>query len=227
MTRSPQAFGIRPPRYEEWLNFCFLRFDGATTGDDLWNLYGDDDLVFTDAEILDLYAATLENCEHDLGQMPDVMLGYGLSIMFEGHFANYVYQLCGNGVDRSKQIATLRSIEKLFRRVIEPRNLPLYVGESETSKCRLGWAVFDFWDNSVLNTFTDKARIGAIIDVMEGQLKLNSDACIQSGLHGLGHQRWSASQRIESIIDRFLADRADVNPRLRTYALDCRTGCIQ
>lgn len=212
-----------PPRYEEWLHHCFGRFSAATQHDDLWQLTREDDSEFSavPSEIVDLYTATMLRSGQDLVHYSNVTLGYGLSFMFESHFASTIYQYCDRvGAEQ------LLCIEVLFRDCIEPRKLPIYRGVDLSSYCRLGWVVFDFWDNSALNTFDDRQRQQAIISVMEQCLELGSDGCIQSALHGLGHQHWSDSERVEAIIDRFLSDRLDVNAELAVYAQRCRTGQI-
>jgi hypothetical protein len=64
------------------------------------------------------------------------------------------------------------------------------------------------------------------LDVMEAVLRLPNPACKESALHGLGHMVGHSDRALE-IIDRFLADSADLDPALLDYARAARTGCIQ
>lgn len=212
-----------PARYEEWLEFCFGRFTTASRDDDLWVLTRHDDLGFVanEEEIVQLYTATMLRSGRDLAGLSNLALEYGLSLMFEHHFGETIFQYC-NAVSDEELLA----IEKLFCDCIDQRNLPIYRGNDPLSHCRLGWAVFDFWDNSILNAFEDVPRQAAILTVMESTLKLSSQGCIQCALHGLGHQRWSDNERVDRIIGRFLAERLDISSELRDYAVECQTGNI-
>ncbi len=58
-------------------------------------------------------------------------------------------------------------------------------------------------------------------------LCLNSDACRESALHGLGHWHLYHSDKVEDIIDDFLASPAKVSCKLREYALAAREGVVQ
>jgi hypothetical protein len=66
-----------------------------------------------------------------------------------------------------------------------------------------------------------------VLDVMRRTLELDSEVCIQSALHGLGH--WHYTHRgAQEIIDTFLAERGDeLRPDLAEYAQAARIGMVQ
>jgi hypothetical protein len=64
------------------------------------------------------------------------------------------------------------------------------------------------------------------LDVMEAVLRLRNPACQEAALHGLGHMVGHSGRALE-VINRLLADSADLDPALLEYARAARTGCIQ
>ena len=71
-----------------------------------------------------------------------------------------------------------------------------------------------------------KAYYRAVAEVMEHCLSLNNPSCIESGLHGLGHLATFQPHLAVPIIDRFLKNRKKLDPPLRRYAEEARTGMI-
>lgn len=66
----------------------------------------------------------------------------------------------------------------------------------------------------------------AIASVMESCLYLDNPACIESGLHGLGHLATFQSDIAVPIVDRFLKKAKNQDKRLLDYAKSARTGMI-
>jgi hypothetical protein len=65
-----------------------------------------------------------------------------------------------------------------------------------------------------------------ILTVMERTLRLDSEACREGALHGLGHWCRRHPERVPSIIAAWLAERPPISPELQRYALAARTGCV-
>jgi hypothetical protein len=83
-----------------------------------------------------------------------------------------------------------------------------------------------WWENFNAGSPPD-ARFDWCIEVMEETLKLPSEACCESALHGLGHEEDKVPETVHRIIDKFLAERSSVSPELRAYAARAREGAIQ
>ncbi|MBZ0285589.1 MAG: hypothetical protein K8L97_32965 [Anaerolineae bacterium] len=66
----------------------------------------------------------------------------------------------------------------------------------------------------------------ACLQVMEKTLALDSSACQESALHGLGHWKMYYPERIASIIDSFITSHPDLRPELREYALRAKQGYV-
>lgn len=71
-----------------------------------------------------------------------------------------------------------------------------------------------------------EAYYHAIASVMESCLYLDNPACVESGLHGLGHLATFQVNIAVPILDRFLKKAKNQDPRLLNYAKSARTGMI-
>src|SRR5262249_33104418 len=88
-----------------------------------------------------------------------------------------------------------------------------------------------WWDITPVPSGATDADQGPLTDaclsVMERTLALDSIACQENALHGLGHWHSHFPERVESIIDAFLTSDPNIRPELRKYALSARGGCVQ
>jgi hypothetical protein len=91
-----------------------------------------------------------------------------------------------------------------------------------------------FWDVTPLSgawsgisKIERRAYYDAIAQVMEKCLSLRNVACVESGLHGLGHMVVDYPAVAEPILDRYLAKLEKIPAELRGYAQAARTGMIQ
>ena len=62
---------------------------------------------------------------------------------------------------------------------------------------------------------------------MQQCLNLSNPACVESGLHGLGHLVFDLPDLTIPIIDKYLEDHQGLNNALVNYAKAARTGMIQ
>jgi hypothetical protein len=98
------------------------------------------------------------------------------------------------------------------------------------SEARENFACYMWWD--VIGIYGgmehgDRDRINApVLGVFERVLKLTSEACLESILHGLGHWHLYIPDQTEPIVHRFLA-RTDISPELREYAERAAVGAVQ
>ena len=65
-----------------------------------------------------------------------------------------------------------------------------------------------------------------ILGVLESTLNLDSIACRESALHGLGHWHLSYPKQVEAIISTFLEDHNGLRKELQTYAMNAYGGCV-
>jgi hypothetical protein len=70
------------------------------------------------------------------------------------------------------------------------------------------------------------AMQAAALSAMEDILDIDSVACQESALHGLGHWNTVTPERVAGIIDAFLLRNPGARPELVTYARAARSGCV-
>jgi len=133
-------------------------------------------------------------------------------------------------VDIAVRERLIGSVATFFRDFFAVRCLPRlsHVDKVETDPlngiCYMWWEVIT-WGWAKDDPHAERLK-SKDLDVLESVLGLSHPACQESALHGLGHMV-RHSDRALSIIDRFLADSASLDPALLDYACACRTGCIQ
>lgn len=118
------------------------------------------------------------------------------------HFENYIQRRCAH---------TLGHLDEAGAR---PLN----------SVCYMWWDLFPSWGRP--QEKSSQMIDDACLHVMERVLKLDSIACQESALHGLGHWHISYPKRCESIVDGFLSTKIS-REELRDYAEAARMGCVQ
>jgi hypothetical protein len=124
-----------------------------------------------------------------------------------------------------------RAIYTLFDQCLAKRCSPYlsHINESSenplNSACYMWWDLFPAWGqpNDPHNAEIDDE----LLKIMQRILWLDSDACRESALHGLGHWSRRYPDRVKAIVDEFLDDHPQLRPELRRYANGACTGCIQ
>jgi hypothetical protein len=72
----------------------------------------------------------------------------------------------------------------------------------------------------------DRAALDRVaLGVMRHAIQVDSIACQESALHGLGHWAVGYPAEVQAVIDAFL-ERGDVGPAIRQYALNAREGHV-
>ena len=66
----------------------------------------------------------------------------------------------------------------------------------------------------------------AALEVMEEILKLDSIACQESAIHGLGHWELFYPTEVAEIVDQYLKDNPNLRTELKEYALRARDGDV-
>jgi len=134
-------------------------------------------------------------------------------------------------VPRPDLVSCHRSMIVLFERCFAPRCGPYLSHLCEGSDhplnglCYMWWDLFPTW-GSAPGASGPVPLDSELLGVMTGILALDSVACQESALHGLGHWSLHHPDRTAAIIDGFLACRADLRPELRRYAESARAGCV-
>ena len=128
-------------------------------------------------------------------------------------------------VERAKAWA---AVGLFFRDVLAPR-CSQALGHLSEEGVPLNMRTYMWWDGFPGFTSPDDAG-RELVDLAElacltSILQLDSAACQEAALHGLGH--WVRREpRCEAIIDHYLAAGSAVRPELVAYARGARSGCI-
>jgi len=111
-----------------------------------------------------------------------------------------------------------RAVLPICRTVTSPGRSPL------NAVCYMWWDIMPVYGDPRLEDRHALHR--ASLDAMATVLDFESLACAESALHGLGHWHRAYPERVESLIDGFLATHSDARPELLTYARSARYGCV-
>lgn len=221
------------PSYETWVG---LVFDHDPAERPEW-LFGDG---FPDppAEILMTYVTRLfMSPVSSLSHFSDAQIAMGLKylVYLPVTDAAWCYD---RTISKLTRVAFVKSIQTLFAELFAPRvNSALAACDEPGSNRPLNSLCYMWWDEFPPLALKDDPMHDPLqmlaIEVMGRTLVLESIACQEAALHGLGH--WCSQyrrepelrRRIESIIDGFIArNRRRVRPELLAYALAARRGMV-
>jgi hypothetical protein len=218
-----------PPRYAEWIDFCFGRLQRLEAADIADERLSHDDFPVTDAELVPLFEVTMRRSGEDLVPFDDEVVGGGLALILDGSLTDFGYRIRNATVAVERKVNAVAAMKLLYEQVFEPRCLPLLGHLSETGHSRLAYICYMLWDVTQIAHWPPEDEgqplPQAILDLLEGTLGSKNDAVVESGLHGIGHL--ASSPRRQEIIGRLLERRPELRPELRTYAQACAAGCMQ
>ena len=124
--------------------------------------------------------------------------------------------------------AAWNAVAIFFADVLAPRCSPT-LGHLSEEGAPLNLVTYMWWESfpgfanpdDPQRELVDEAELACL----ESILALDSAACQEAALHGLGH--WTRREpRCEKIIDDYLGSDRAVRPELNTYAKAARAGCI-
>ena len=192
--------------------------------------------------ILDLIIETFTKAGEDLRPFSDEQVAVGLKFI-TNEAAEPLHKIYDVDVATSQRLAVINAIYVLFRDCLALRcgNDP----ETESTNCLDGYA-YMFWDAGALCIYgvihteveAKDELIDAILDVLEGTLKISNATCQRAAIHGLGHEKRSIDRyypkgkrytnwlrRIDEMIDRYCG-LSTTHEALREYARQAKTGMI-
>jgi hypothetical protein len=115
---------------------------------------------------------------------------------------------------------------EFFRSFVAPATPGLADKDANLFDC----ACYMWWDILPLRPFRGWPLEGepelhnACLKAMTETLKLPSDVCRISALHGLNHWHAHYRETVEAEIDNFLAHPHEITPSIREYAIKARAG---
>ena len=130
-----------------------------------------------------------------------------------------------------ERVRCYRTLVGLFEDVFAPRCGPFLSHLSEGGEhplnglCYMWWDLYPTWGPAPGPRGPDTVDT-ELLGVMTRILALDSVACRESALHGLGHWSLHHPDRTAAIIDHFLGGQVNLRPELRRYAESARGGCV-
>lgn len=215
--------------FEEWLIYVFDR----PVDDSRLEWYWDSEADWwrgSNAQIIQFVTQAFENAGTLFEPYNDAQLKQGLWFIASNGCSDYMFALLDPGVPWSARQRCVRSIHNLFEECFAKRCTPHLSHLDEPGVSPLNGVCYMWWDILPIGAqpnHPDQTGLDhEILGVMESTLRLNSVACQESALHGLGHWQRSYPQRVTEIVDSFLQNQKGSGEELRAYAMNAARGCV-
>jgi hypothetical protein len=220
------------PQYQRQLDYIFNR----PTDEPAWYWRTDswEEGIFDDntGDTFTFLEKLLAHPKEDLKAYSDDQIGLGLNYIFNNSCSNLVDDFKTANVPFERKIKIITTLFNLFQDVLNPRCAAILSASSQSSLSKIQFICYMFWDITPLSNWAslDENEIEiynkTIAEVMKKCLRLSNPACVESGLHGLGHMVYAQPKIAVPIIDNFLKKSKYPNENLVNYAKMARTGMI-
>ena len=215
--------------YNLWLKYLFDHDESNGN----WHFLDDDEFELFENELddestIELIKKTLDNYMTDVDHYSDWQIALGIEFIFNNSLSNFSFSIMSSVVELEKRMQVIDVMSNLFEDCFD-RRCEAVVGHLSEGGNALNNTCFMMWDanpityneeNSEKNTIYSK-----LTNVMERSLYLTNIACVESGLHSLGHMV-SYYSETEKVIQNFIAKTKIKDPRVIGYAKAAKTGCI-
>ncbi len=153
----------------------------------------------------------------------------GLEHLFNDNKSSFVDCLRDGSAPIECRIRAIQGIKKIYEHVFEPMCEPK-LGHLDEGDSKLNELCYMFWDFTPLiyceGNLYEKELYSSLADVMKASLKSSNIACIESGLHGLGHMVHNYPE-CEGIAQDFILNSKCSDERVLSYAAAAKIGRIQ
>jgi hypothetical protein len=215
--------------FEEWL-LCV--FDHPV--DDLNNAwYWDIDRDWWDedtANTLEYMTWAFEHAADAFQPYSDAQLNQGLWFLASNACSSHIFTLTNESLPWSARRRCVESIHQLYEQCFARRCSPHLSYIDEPGANPLNMVCYMWWDLIPLYGKPDdparKKLDEAILQVMDSTLQVDSIACRESALHGLGHWQRAYPECVGAIIDNFSMTRPELPEKLRAYMLNAYVGYV-
>lgn len=215
--------------FEDWLEHAFgreVRIQQAP-----WFFDPDHDFWDPKPVVAVAYLTQLFECpEPVLQAFADRQIAQGLTYLVSTSASGDNGWLYSTEVPIEDRIRCVEAIASLFALLFKPRCTPHLSHLSETDAGSLNGVCYMWWDEFPCLALEGDPDLEILHDcalhTMERILRLDSIACQESALHGLGHWQRKHETEVGRIIDGFCEAHSAIDPRLLTYAKSARCGCV-
>jgi hypothetical protein len=215
--------------FNDWLEHSFgreVRFHQAP-----W--YFDPDHDWWDplpTEAVSHLTRLFEDPDPPLQGFANSQIAQGLTYLVDTSASGDYGWLCSTEVAVKDRVRCVKSVATLFTKLFEPRCSTSLSHLNEADAGTLNYVCYMWWDAFPSLARADDPHRPTIhksaLHTMDRILNLNSIACQESALHGLGHWQRHYNEMVTQIIDRFCETHSKTDPRLLAYAQSARSGCV-
>ncbi len=160
----------------------------------------------------------------------DAQLKQGLWFLVSPSCSNHMLALSDGNVPWPERQRCIRSFHSLYAGCFAQRCTPHLSHIDEPGAGPLNAVCYMWWDLIPLygqpENPAQREMDKVCLDVMESTLGLDSIACRESALHGLGHWQYAYPKRVRQIIDNFSMQERALTEPLKTYLLNAYRGHV-
>ena len=220
--------------FEDWVRHVFDHPYYMDTDDGMqWWFVGDEPFWNEDANpalAIDHLTRFFADPAILIARYSHAQIDQGLNYLFSNACSNYMFLFRNEEVPWEKRAACVEAIESLYADLMAPvfgDDLGhLHRGPGDPEKPN--FACYMWWDIApICPSGEGEDKLTALLlQVFAKVLRLRSEACLESVLHGLGHWTLYIPDQARPLIESFL-QRTDLSPAIRAYAEQAATGQIQ
>ncbi len=215
--------------FDQWLAYVFDHSVSDTKQEWYWDP-ASDRWDGPAADTIQFLTRAFENAATVFQPYSDAQVNQGLWFIASNACSNHMFALLDSGVPWLARQRCVRSIHNLFEQCFAKRCTPHLSHLDEPGAGPLNSVCYMWWDIIPLSGQPDNPEGSeidrAILGVLESTLQLDSVACRESALHGLGHWQHDYPQRVAEIIDTFLQSQRGLPEALRAYARNAYRGHV-
>jgi hypothetical protein len=215
--------------FEDWLAFVFDHPVNPGLPEWYWDMeaaWWDGRPVLTVSYLSRLF----ENAGLLLANYSDAQVNQGLWYLCSNSCSDHMLAILDASVSEAERLRCVSSFKNLYEGCFLPRCTPHLSHLDEPGAGALNPICYMWWDIiPIYGKPSEPGRAGLdqqVLSVLAYALQLDSVACQESALHGLGHWAMYYRDPVQRIIDRFLQSRPGLPETLRTYALSARSGHV-
>ncbi|MCE0558789.1 hypothetical protein [Motilimonas sp. E26] len=213
-------------KYQKFLKFLFDREESQED----WRFdYELEEPRLTESEVILFVRRMLENYESDIAQYSDWQLGKGVDYIFNNSCSDISFVIRDGKIPVEEKVSVILALKVFFKKCLNERCVPSLGHLSEEGN-ELNHFCYMVWDTTPL-TYCEQSSskdeiYRAVAEVMEYSLTLSNVACIESGLHGLGHLH-GYFENASKIVRNYIKKSSVTDSRLIKYAKNAEIGYVQ
>lgn len=221
--------------FEYWIDYLFNR----PVTDPAWYWEDNDTADWLQLErneitVVSYVTRTFENAGEVLKPFSNGQVADGLNFIIHSGASNLAVSIVNidNQVQMEPRLKCLESIYSLYTDLFAVRCSPEPFLRRDRKKdnpldmvCFMWWDIFPVCGGPKEPACLELGK--TILKLLEKILTLDSDACRESALHGLGELSFLYPREVKEIVTTFLTENPNVEPKLRKYALNASWGNVQ